>query len=289
MNVNLPPKTLTINAWLKGATGELKQVGIKSAQLDTELILANTLSKDRTYLYAHDDEVLPPRFLQIADARIALRKDRVPLAYILGAKDFYGRDFKITPIVLVPRPESEQFILTLKALVPKNETIFDSPLELVDIGTGSGVLGITAKMEFPELNVTLLDIDRHALNVARENAKRFNANISTDTSNLLNNYYKKADFILANLPYVNKDWNINSPELNHEPEIALYANDEGLVLIKKLIIEARTKLQPTGYLLLESDARQQIAIRHYAKDHGFKTVRTDGLITVLALDPKQKA
>ena len=288
MNVNLPPKTQTINAWLKSAIFELKSADVKSHQLDAELILASTLRKDRTYLYAHDDEVLPPRFLQIADARIALRKDRVPLAYILGVKDFYGRQFKITPSVLVPRPESEQFIETVKKLMPTNESLFDIPLELVDIGTGSGVLGITAKLELPELNVTLLDIDRHALTIARENARNLEANVTIDSSDLLDNYYKTADFILANLPYVNKEWqNFSQPELNHEPEQALYATDNGLSLIKKLIIESKQKLASTGYLLLESDERQQSAIRRYAHENGFKHVLTNGLITTLALNNQQ--
>ena len=282
MNVSLPPKMQTVNAWLKNAISELNNSNIKSASLDAELILASTLRKDRTYLHAHDNEAIPPRFLQIADARVALRKDHVPLAYILGSKDFYGRQFKVTPAVLVPRPESEQFIETLKDLMPKNESLFDSQITLVDVGTGSGVLGITAKLEFPEINVTLLDIDRHALSIAKENATRLEADVRQDTSNLLGSYYGKADFILANLPYVDKDW--NSPyllELGHEPEIALYANDDGLQFIKRIIIEAKHKLNKGGFLLIESDIRQQANIRRFARDNGYEVERTDGLITTL--------
>ena len=282
MNVSLPPKMQTVNAWLKNAISELNNSNIKSASLDAELILASTLRKDRTYLHAHDSEAIPPRFLQIADARVALRKDHVPLAYILGSKDFYGRQFKVTPAVLVPRPESEQFIETLKDLMPKNESLFDSQITLVDVGTGSGVLGITAKLEFPEINVTLLDIDRHALSIAKENATRLEADVRQDTSNLLGSYYGKADFILANLPYVDKDW--NSPyllELGHEPEIALYANDDGLQFIKRIIIEAKHKLNKGGFLLIESDIRQQADIRRFARDNGYEVERTDGLITTL--------
>ena len=283
MSVSLPPKMLTINAWLKNATQELKGANIKTASLDAELILASTLRKDRTYLHAHDSEAIPPRFLQIADARIALRKDHVPIAYILGSKDFYGRQFKITPAVLVPRPESEQFIEVLKQLMPKNENLFNSTPELVDVGTGSGVLGITAKLEFPEISVTLLDIDRHALYIARENARRFEIEINQNISNLLGNYYGKADFILANLPYVDKKWGTPSVlELGHEPETALYANDEGLHFIKKIIIEAKHKLAPSGFLLIESDERQQPEIRKFARENNFEVIRTDGLITTLA-------
>lgn len=282
MNENLPPKTQTINAWLKEAVSELKSAKIKSAGLDAELILANTLRKDRTYIHAHDTEVLAPRFLQIANARIALRKDRVPLAYILGGKDFYGRWFKITPAVLVPRPETEQFIELIKDLIPKNRHLFDSTPELVDVGTGSGVIGISAKLELPDLNVTLMDIDRHALNIAKENAKLLDAEVKTDTSNLLDKYYKQADIIVANLPYVDRDWS-RPRELDYEPQNALYAHDDGLGLIKKLLLQARHKLKPTGMLLLESDQRQQLDIRRFARENGYKVVKTHDLITVLKL------
>lgn len=281
MSVNLPPKTPTINAWLKQASNQLEASGIKSGSLDAELILANTLRKDRTYLHAHNDEIILPRFLQIANARVALRGDRVPLAYILGYKDFYGRHFKVSPTVLVPRPETEQFIELLRRYVPKNLSLLPTNMELVDVGTGSGVIGITAKLEFPELSVTLLENDQYAINIATENAKKLKADVVITKSNLLTNYYKKANFILANLPYVDKDWEHLPPELNHEPPQALYADDRGLALIKKLIIQAKQKLAPGGYLFLECDSTQQSYLKRFSNDNGYKVIQTAGLITVL--------
>ena len=130
----------TITSWLTTATNTLKQADIASARLDAELILANTLRKNRTYLHAHLDEEIDPRRVDIAEARLSLRLDRVPLAYILGKKEFYGREFEVSPSVLVPRPESEEMINLLLKLVPRD----DQPRTLIDIGTGSGCLGITA-------------------------------------------------------------------------------------------------------------------------------------------------
>src|SRR5690606_787546 len=125
--------------------------------------------------------------------------------------------------------------------------------------TGSGCLGITAKLEFPELDVTLLDISRHALTVAEDNAKRLQADIKTVRSDLLQSYPLKVDFILANLPYVGKDWEV-SPETKHEPATALFANDDGLALIYRLLQESPSRLNPKGTLFIEADPRQHIAI-----------------------------
>ena len=107
MNENSPLKTPAISSWLRTAAASLKQAGIDSARLDAELILAHTLQKSRTYLHAHGDEILSPRQAEIADARLHLRVERTPLAYIIGHKEFYGHQFKVTPSTLIPRPESE--------------------------------------------------------------------------------------------------------------------------------------------------------------------------------------
>ena len=122
------------------------------------------MRKPRTYLHAHPDDEIDPRRVDIAEARLNLRLDRVPLAYILGYKEFYGRKFKVSPQVLVPRPESEAIIELLKK--------FNASGRLIDIGTGSGCLGITAKLELPQLDVVLSDVSDQALHIAQHNAAR---------------------------------------------------------------------------------------------------------------------
>jgi release factor glutamine methyltransferase len=277
MNANSLPKTPAINEWLHRATTELVGVGISSAKLDAEIILAHTLNKNRTFLHAHGEELLTSRHYEIADARLALRLDRTPIAYIIGHKEFYGRLFRVTPATLVPRPESETVITLLKELAPKNLSLLHSPLELVDVGTGSGCLGVTAKLELPEFNVTLLDISRHALTVARLNAKRLKAEVTTQQSDLLLGYPLIANVIIANLPYVNPTWE-RSPETNFEPEIALFAPDDGLALIKKLLRQVPSRLASNGSLLLEADPRQHNAIIEMARSHQLRHIETRDFI-----------
>lgn len=281
MSANLPHKTPAISQWLTEAIRQLMAANVPSSRLDAEIILAHTLRKSRTYLHAHDDEPLTPRHVEIADARLALRLDRTPIAYIIGHKEFYGRMFKVTPATLIPRPESETIIELLKELLPDSNALLpQAKRRLVDVGTGSGCLGITAKLEFPELDVTLIDISRHALHVAEFNAAHLGATVTMTHGNLLANYPLPIDIVVANLPYVDPEWK-RSPETNYEPSLALFAENNGLSLIYKLIEQARGSLTPAGYMLLEADPRQHDAIISAAKNHGFQKVEVRGFIVCL--------
>lgn len=265
--------TSSIDVWLSTAIRQLLDAGIPSARLDAELILSHTLRKGRTWLHAHGDDALDLRHRDIANARLDLRLDRVPIAYIVGHKDFYGRRFDVTTSTLIPRPESEAMIELLGKL-PIHEG-----MRIVDVGTGSGCLGITAKLEHPETDVTLLDIDSHALTVAKKNAEHLHAEVTCLKSNLLTDYPYISDIILANLPYVDPDWE-RSPETAHEPSTALFADENGLSLIKELIDQTAGKLTSRGYLLLESDRRQHHLINTYTEQHNLSLIDTRGLITV---------
>ena len=250
------------------AATRLQVAGIDSAKLDAEIILAHTLRKNRTFLHAHGEDLLEQRQHEITNARLQLRLDRTPVAYIIGHKEFYGHPFRVTPATLIPRPESEMIITLIKQLVPKNIPLPRTPPQkLVDVGTGSGCLGITAKLELPELDVTLLDISQHALKVAEFNKKHLKADVHIQQSDLLSGYPLIADFIVANLPYVDENWE-RSIETKYEPEIALFAPNNGLYFIEKLILQIPTHLTRGGYLLLEADPRQHQAIRELAKNRG---------------------
>ena len=267
---------MIISEWLKIATKSLKTANIPSARLDAELILANTLRKNRTYLHAHLDEEIDPRRFDIANARLDLRLDRVPIAYILGYKEFYGRKFTVSPSVLIPRPESEDLIslfleLTAGEIAEK---------VLIDVGTGSGCLGITAKLERSNLSVILSDISKPALNIAEKNANSLNADVHIQQQSLLNGQLKPVDYIFANLPYVDKNWDV-SPELQYEPDIALFAEDEGLKLILQLISQAPRCLTPEGLLFIEADPQQHNRIIDEAVKNGFVKERVLNYILVL--------
>jgi release factor glutamine methyltransferase len=276
MSVNSLPPALAIKDWLDEATAELTAAAIPTARLDAELILSHTLRMNRTALHAHPDTVLTDRQEDIANARLALRLDRVPVAYIIGHKEFYGRHFAVTSATLIPRPESESLIELLKRAVPQNTSLLpDQPLKLVDVGTGSGILGITAKLLYPELEVALLDKSRQALVVAAKNVSAHHVEATTLQSDLLSMYPFTADIIIANLPYVDPTWE-RSPETEHEPADALFAAQGGLSLIYKLILQTREQLSLGGSLILEADPEQHPSIIEAAKQSGLILKDSDG-------------
>ncbi|MCA9339732.1 MAG: peptide chain release factor N(5)-glutamine methyltransferase [Candidatus Saccharibacteria bacterium] len=270
---------VTVEIWVRDAAEMLANVGISSALLDAEIILAHTLRKSRTWLHAHGEEQLSLREREIASARLDLRLDRTPIAYIIGHKEFYGRLFKVSPSVLIPRPESETIIELLDNLCD------GSTKTLVDVGTGSGCLGITAKLEHPDLEVTLTDISHHALGIAEKNAETLGATIAIVKNDLLvpnPQLPPQIDIILANLPYVDHNWE-RSPETNYEPELALFADKGGRALIERLLQEAPLYLVTGGILLLEADPEQHHALIVHATTLGYTHVVTEGYCVVLRL------
>jgi len=308
MNANSQPPTPVINDWLNNATSRLSDVDITSARLDAEMLLSHAFHKNRTYLHAHDNDHINQKTLIIANNYLAQRLDRTPIAYIIGYKEFYGRKFAVTPETLIPRPESEDIITTLKSILISDSTLSEltpnpqllpstyhlpyttyqlpsTTYHLLDVGTGSGCLGITAKLEFPDLDVTLTDISTNALKVAKINAKNLSVKINLVTSDLLLNYTDKADIIIANLPYVDKLWE-RSAETNHEPQLAIFAGNHGLALNKNLIERSSNSLTNGGYLIIEADPVQHTELIKYAKKHCF--TKTHQLNYIIAFTFKQQ-
>lgn len=206
-----------------------------------------------------------------------------PKAYAEGRKDFYGKDFVVTPDVLIPRPETEQIIDIVKSLAglpllpgvkPGKRVLRERPV-IVDIGTGSGCIAITVKRILEEAEVCATDISEEALKIARKNAEIHGVTINTIISHLMQNVNITPDLVIANLPYVDEDWDwLDKESLSFEPEIALYAKNHGLALIYELIDEIREK--PTKYLILEADPAQHEDIISYAKKAGLDHVETRG-------------
>ena len=196
--------------------------------------------------------------------------------------DFYGRDFVVTPDVLIPRPETEQMVdlvleLAGKAYLPgvkARERVLPERSIIWDIGTGSGCVAITLALELPEAQVVATDISPEALEVARENMRRLGATgVKLKQGDLLGWYRGGAaleppDLIVANLPYVSRDWDWTSPELKYEPDRALYAGDGGLELIKKLIRQAAEL--GSLRLILEADPCQHERVIKFAERQGLR-------------------
>ena len=249
---------MTICDWLKNAAKNIDR-------LDAELILTHFLNDvDRSYLVSHSDEELQDT--SAIDSYVTRRAEGEPLAYILGYREFYGRRFFVTPDVLIPRPETETIIDIAKDLKPE---------KILDVGTGSGCIAITCALE-TNAQVDAVDISDDALRIAQKNAAHHNAKVGFHKSNLLENYQPEpGTLIIANLPYVDAAWDwLDHKTLDHEPSLALYAEQGGLELIYKLIDQT-----PAGCpLILEADPCQHEAIVKYAHEHIFTLVRQDGFI-----------
>lgn len=271
---------MSIEDWILVASRDLSRADIQSARLDAELIIAHTLRKPRTYLHAHGDDELSERHIEIAGARLQMRIERTPIAYIIGHKDFYGYQFKTTPAALIPRPESEIIIKILGEIIVSNGI---GTATLLDVGTGTGCLGITAKLEWPNLDVTLIDISVHALNLAQENAEDLHIDVKFVKSDLLGEINESPDIIVANLPYIDRGWE-TSPETDSEPEMALFAEENGLSIIFRLIEQAALKQKSGGHLLIESDIRQHKEVVGYAESKGYTHKKSVGLISYFTRD-----
>lgn len=263
----------------------LAKGGVTSARLDAEILLCFVLNVKRSWLHAHNKDVITPKQVRQFRTLVRRRLNREPVAYIIGTKEFYGREFSVTPDVLIPRPETEELVgLALVELEGRKmkeggeaNQVAES-YRVLDVGCGSGCIGITLKLEQPELDVTLCDISEKALKTARENTKRLGADVTFVESDLLSSFIlhpSSFSVIIANLPYVDRSWE-TSPETVFEPEIALYANREGLELIDKLIRQAPKLLARGGYLLLEADPEQHARITETAHQHGFQRREVKG-------------
>jgi release factor glutamine methyltransferase len=152
-------------------------------------------------LHAHPAYELTESEQKLAEDYLKRRQNHEPVAYILGSKEFYGREFVVTPDTLIPRPETEAIIDLVKELSLEK-------LKILDVGTGSGCIAITLKLELPESDVMAVDISEKALVVAEKNADNLHANLEFKQSDLLKNVDEKFDIIVANLPYVDKNWEI---------------------------------------------------------------------------------
>ncbi len=276
---SLLPKPETISSWLQKATKSLKTVGISTARLDALILLEDSLDKDRSYLLAHPEITVQGPTLYKLNQQIRQRAKHQPLAYIRGKTEFYGREFVLNKHVLEPRPESETMIDQMKALHK------EGPCTVIDVGTGSGAIAITAKLELPDANIHAIDIDPKCLIVARKNAKRYGSKIHFHKGDLLEPLltttplYSGSQYtiILANLPYVPDHYQINDAAMM-EPRIAIFGGKDGLDLYRKLF--KQLDKFPAQYVLTESLPFQHSDLQKIAKSHGYTQIESQDFIQV---------
>jgi release factor glutamine methyltransferase len=251
----------------------LIEAGIEpgDAAFDAEVLARHVLGWDRASLIARWREAAPDGFANRFATIIARRAGREPVAYITGRREFWGLDFEVTPDVLIPRPETE---LIIEEAV-RYGTEVRTPVEIIDVGTGSGCIAVALAREFPSARVTGTDNSPAALAVARRNAERLGAHITLLNCHLLETATSGADLIVSNPPYVPSVDAVDlQPEVGlHEPAGALFGGPDGLDLIRALFAAAAPSLARDGRLILEFGAGQETGLQEAAAAAGWQTVR----------------
>jgi len=242
------------------------------------ILLEDAIQKDRGWLLAHPEYEIDDKTAQLLQKQIERRAKHEPLAYIRGKTEFYGREFFVNRHTLEPRPESETIIELLKAQLRerKGENII-----IADIGTGSGCLAITAKLEFPNATVMATEINDAALKIARKNAQKLVADIDFCKGNLLDpllsSIYKLPTTILANLPYVPDDYAVNQAA-THEPSLAIFGGQDGLDLYRTLFSQLSTGSYGKPVVLTESLPFQHETLTTIARSYGYSQTAEEDFI-----------
>ncbi len=241
-----------------------------SARLDAQLLLAETLGKDRAYLLAHDDALLSETQLAQFMALVERRAAGEPVAYLLGRRAFYDREFSVAPGVLIPRPETE---LLLELALDHAKTL-DHPV-VADIGTGSGALAVTFAAQMPQARVYATDISPEALAIAQQNAAQQGVNVSFMQGDLLAPLIEEqiiVDILMANLPYIASDELAVLAVSRYEPRLALDGGPDGLDLIRRLLGDLHQVSCSGTLVLLEIGADQGAAVQALAQSLQPQTV-----------------
>jgi len=261
----------TIATLLREATAILSGSS-DSAALDAEILLCLALDKPRAYLRAWPEREPGPDQSTHFQALVQQRRQGAPVAYLTGRREFWSRDFRVTPDVLIPRPETELLIEISLTLLAQ-----DPPANIIDLGTGSGIIAITLAKELPQAEVTATDLSRSALEVAKRNAAAHQA----DAIRFLHSDWfasvppEKFDLVISNPPYIaENDDHLGRGDLRFEPQTALTAPSQGLAAIQTIADRARDYLKIGGHLLIEHGYDQEQAVQSIFRDLGYDGVRT---------------
>jgi release factor glutamine methyltransferase len=254
----------------------LASAGIETARLDAELLVCHILGWDRTKLYTYPEQRLADEEAARWRSLLERRMSREPLPYLLGEWEFYGRRFRVTPAVLIPRPETELLIDGLLLRRPWNTE--HSPL-VADVGTGSGCIGLTLAAESREAIIIITDVSPAALEVARFNAVRLGVEDRIEARRSafpagLEDREGQLDVLVSNPPYVaERDRDLLSPEVaRYEPREALFSGEDGLDLIRQLLERGKTLLRSGGWIALEFGIGQSGAIHDLAERCGYRSI-----------------
>ncbi len=244
-----------------------------SARLDAEVLLAFVLGKNRSYLRAWDDKKLEVKSLKLFAELVDKRREGLPIAYLTGQREFWSREFKVAPAVLIPRPETELLVeLCLESLSCSQK------YTVLDLGTGSGAIAITLAAERPLIEMTAVDKSLDALEIAKDNAVRHNCQhidfVFSDWLSALSSDLT-FDFILSNPPYIAQDdVHLSQGDVRFEPISALVATDNGLGDIKRIANDAKKHLRPGGQLWFEHGYNQAQQIQAILNALNYNNIKT---------------
>lgn len=255
------------------ALGQALDLTRDEARSEVQALLQDGLAVNRAYLLAHPERVLTEQEHAHYQAALQRRLQGEPLAYILGEREFFGLSFKVTPATLIPRPDTELLVELALARIPSQGTF-----RVLDLGTGSGAIGLSIAHARPDIEVTAVDASEAALAVARENARR----LAVGNVHLLySDWYaaltgQRYNLIVSNPPYIPAaDGHLARGDLRFEPLSALAAGTDGLDDIRSIIDGASAHLKAAGWLLLEHGYDQAAAVRGLLDRAGFERVGSE--------------
>ena len=273
---------MTISTWLKEAVIVLQQSGIQTARLDALILLGDETGYERGYLLAHPELNLSESKTTKLKKLLSVRAQHMPLAYIRGKAEFYGREFIVGPGVLVPRPETEAMVELFNQLM--NDLISRQLLppdgkawRVADVGTGSGALGITAALEQPKALITLLEIDESAIDIAKANVISLSTDVGIQKSDLVQGIADCFNILLCNLPYVPDDFPINQAA-SHEPSIAIFGGIDGLDLYRRLFDQIKIVANKPLYILTEALPQSHNVLTAIAIEFGYQLAKTNDFV-----------
>jgi release factor glutamine methyltransferase len=279
---------MTLRQRVLAARARLVAAGVDASEaaLDANLLARHVLGWNRADVLLRQDDAPPEGFEEAFAGLIERRARREPAAYIRGVQEFWGREFTVTPAVLIPRPETELMVEELLARLPADAPAL--PRRVADIGTGSGCIAATVVMERPNLHVVATDISRAALDVARANAERLGAasRIEFLECAYLAGATGAFDFILSNPPYVtDSEYEDLAPEVReYEPASALTAGDDGLRDIRQIVDVSAERLKPGGMLFMEIGHQHAVAVEELVA--GFPSLTLTRISTDLQRVPR---
>ena len=260
---------MTVLEVLQATTAYLKKRNVENPRLNAEHLMAHALGRKRIELYLDFDRQLTETELGPLRELVKRRSEGEPLQHLLGTVEFCGLTFLCDKRALVPRPETEQLVELVESKIENRES------RIVDVGTGSGVIGLSLAAKFPEAKILAVDVSDDALALAQENAARLNlgSRVRFLKSRLLENVEGVFDLIVANLPYIStQERHTLSREVLHDPEVALFAGTEGDELVRDLIAEAPSRLGPGGMLALEIGLGQRDAFLSALAEKNYRDI-----------------